>query len=53
MQIVENNVKIKFDQKDCVSAGTLTVLEPVNETKKINETEWRIKKSDEHSGNDT
>lgn len=53
VQIKENHVKIKMDQKNCVSSGTLTVLEPVNETKKINETEWRIKKPDEHSGNDT
>lgn len=51
--IVSNHVKIKMDKKNCVSAGTLTVLEPVQETKKINETEWRIRKPDEHSGNNT
>lgn len=53
VKIIENNVKIRMDKKNCVSSGTLTVLEPVNETKKINETEWRISKTDEHSGNDT
>lgn len=53
VEIKENNVKIYMDKKDCVSLGTLTVLEPVNETKKIKETEWRISKTDEHSGNDT
>lgn len=52
VQIKENNVTIKMDKKNCVSSGTLTVLEPVHETKKINETEWRITKPDEHSGND-
>lgn len=51
--IKANNVKIKMDKKNCVCAGMLTVLEPVHETKKINETEWRIKKPDEHSGNDS
>lgn len=51
--IVANQVKIRMEKKNCVSAGTLTVLEPVRETKKINETEWRIKEPDEHSGKDT
>lgn len=53
VSIKQNNVKLKMDKKNCISQGTLTVLEPVNETKKINEAEWRISETDEHSGNDT
>ncbi len=53
VKIMDNHVKIKMDKKNCISEGTLTVLEPVHETKKINKTEWRIKKPDEHSGDNT
>lgn len=53
VSIQKNNVRIKMDKKNCVSSGTLTVLEPVHETKKIKEAEWRMSETDEHSGNDT
>ena len=53
VSIQQNNVKVKMDKKNCVSSGTLTVLEPVNETKKIKEAEWRVSKTDEHSGDNT
>lgn len=53
VSIQKNNVKLKMDKKNCVSSGTLTVLEPVNETKKINESEWRMSETDEHSGDNT
>lgn len=51
--IKSHNVKIQMGKDYCVSQGTLTVWEPQHETKEINETEWRITKTDEHSGNDT
>jgi len=51
--IKNNNVKVHIDKKKCVASGTLLVQEPVNETRKINEAEWRITETDEHSGNDT
>lgn len=53
VSIQQNNVKVKIGKKNCVSAGSLTVLEPVHETKKINESEWRNSKTDEYSGDNT
>ncbi|SFR96188.1 sporulation protein YqfD [Anaeromicropila populeti] len=52
VSVIENHVKIHMDQKNCISAGEVIVVEPVTETKRIRETEWRILETDEHSGND-
>lgn len=51
--IKKSDVKVRMDKKTCVSAGNLLVEEPVHETQKINETEWRITETDEHSGNNS
>lgn len=51
--IKNSDVKVRMDKKTCVSAGNLLVEEPVHETQKINETEWRITETDEHSGNNS
>lgn len=52
VNIVENNVDITIDNNICIAAGRIIVEEPAWEYKTVLEDEWRIKETDEHSGDD-
>ncbi len=48
--IIENNVKITIENNQCIAKGRILVEEPAWEYKTIQENEWRIEPTDEHSG---
>lgn len=50
--IVENQVVTSVIDGICTSTGKIIVEEPAWEYKKIDDSEWRIEETDEHSGND-
>ncbi|WP_167956386.1 sporulation protein YqfD [Anaerosporobacter faecicola] len=50
--ILENNVKIEFSGKKCVTSGKLIVEESATTYRSIDDSEWRNIETDEHSGND-
>ena len=50
--VLENQVYFRKQTEDVYQAsGTLTVTEPVNEYRDVDETEWRIEQIDEFDGN--
>jgi len=49
--ITENNIKITIENNKCIAQGRILVEEPAWEYKTIQENEWRIEQTDEHSGN--
>ena len=48
--ITENNVKITIENNQCIAKGRILVEEPAWEYIAIQENEWRIEPTDEHSG---
>jgi similar to stage IV sporulation protein len=48
--IIENNVKITFKDNNCIASGRIVVEEPAWKYRTIQENEWRIEPTDEHSG---
>lgn len=48
--IVENQVKVSFENGKCISTGKIIVEEAAWQYEKINEDEWRITETDEHNG---
>jgi hypothetical protein len=48
--IIENNVKITFKDNNCIASGRIVVEEPAWKYRIIQENEWRIEPTDEHSG---
>ncbi len=50
--ITENNVKISIEKNKCITRGRLLVEEPAWEYREVQENEWRIEQTNEHSGDD-
>lgn len=50
VSIVKNNVKIYIKNNNCIAEGRIFVEEPAWEYKIIDESEWRIERTDEHNG---
>jgi similar to stage IV sporulation protein len=48
--ITQNNVKITIENNYCSTKGRLIVEEPAWEFRAVQEDEWRIEQTDEHSG---
>ena len=48
--IIENNVKISYKDNNCIAGGRIVVEEPAWKYRTIQENEWRIEPTDEHSG---
>jgi similar to stage IV sporulation protein len=48
--IIENNVKITIENNSCITQGRIIVEEPAWEYQTIQDSEWRIEQTDEHSG---
>lgn len=48
--ITDNNIKITIENNTCITKGRILVEEPAWEYKTVQDSEWRIDKKDEHSG---
>lgn len=50
--IIQNNVTIKINNKNCEASGYILVEEKAAEQKKITDNEWRMSETNELDGND-